>query len=108
MEAARHMRHASIAKAVVKSSQAKGSLEEKVVNSKMRMRNVKKKQKHHVNIHHAQYGELKYPADATRLKHIQVRMDAIILMMPTGWVSARRFTRTMAAYSSCVRPKKKE
>lgn len=54
METARHMRLASIAKAAVKSSQAKGNLVLTVVNSRMTMRKVKKKQKHQVNMHHAQ------------------------------------------------------
>lgn len=48
------MRHASMAKAVVKSSQAKGNLALTVVNSRMRIRRVKKKQKTQVNMHHAQ------------------------------------------------------
>lgn len=54
MEVVKHMRHDSIAKAAVKSSQTKGSLELRVVNSRMTMRKVKKKQKTQVNMHHPQ------------------------------------------------------
>lgn len=54
METARHMRLASIAKAAVKSSQARGNLVLTVVNSRMTIRKVKKKQKHQLNMHHAQ------------------------------------------------------
>lgn len=54
MEAIRHMRLASIAKAVVKSSQAKGNFVLTVLNSRMRIKRVKKKQKTQVNMHHAQ------------------------------------------------------
>lgn len=54
MEVVRHMRLASIAKAAVKSSQPKGNLVLTVVNSRMRMRKEKTKQKHQVNMHHAQ------------------------------------------------------
>lgn len=43
-----------MAKAAVKSSQAKGNLVLKVVNSRMRMRKVKKKQKVQLNMHHTQ------------------------------------------------------
>lgn len=102
MEADRHRRPASMAKAAVKSSQAKGTLELRVVNSKMRMQRVKKKQKHHVNMHHAQYGDETCPTVATRMKHMQVRIDAIIRMMPTGWVTECKSTWTMAGPDESV------
>ena len=53
-DAARHIRVASMAKAVVKSSQDTGTLALSVVNSKIRMTRVKKQQKDHVNMHQAQ------------------------------------------------------
>lgn len=102
MEAARHMRLASIAKAAVKSSQTKGNLVLTVVNSRMRMRKVKKKQKHQVNMHQAQYGDETFPTVATRLKDIQVRMAAIVRMIPTGWVSDRKSTPIMAGQDESV------
>lgn len=78
------MRLASIAKAVVKSSQPKGALVFSVVNSTMTMSKVTKQQKHQVNMHQDQYELATYPTDATRLKDMQVKMVARIRKMPTG------------------------
>lgn len=96
MEEERHMRPASMAKAVVKSSQAKGNLLLSVVNSRIRMRQVTKKQKHQVNMHHAQYGDETCPTVATRMKVRQVRTTEMVRSIPTGWVSERKSTVTIA------------
>lgn len=47
------------------------------------------------------------PTAATRLKHIQVRMVAIIRMMPTGWVTECRSTWAMAGQDESAWPSKK-
>lgn len=96
MDVERHSRLARIAWAAVKSSQAKGILVLTVVNSRMTIRSVKKQQKHQLNMHHAQYEEATCPADATRLKQMQARIVAIILIIPTGWVTDFKSTEAMA------------
>lgn len=83
------MRPASMGKAAVRSSQAKGNLLLSVVNSRIRISKVKKKQKHQVNMHHAQYGEEICPTVATRMKARQVRIVAMVRSMPAGWASER-------------------
>lgn len=100
MEVERHNRHARIAKAAVKSSQAKGNLVLTVVNSRMTIRSVKKQQKHQLNMHHAQYEDAMCPADATRLKQTQARTVVIIRTIPTGWVTDFKSTEAMAEEQS--------
>ncbi len=78
------IRQASMAKAVVKSLQDIGNLALKLVSSRINMRNVTQKQKHHENIHQIQKDTVVLPTDATRLKEIQVKITSSILTMPTG------------------------
>lgn len=89
------IRVASMAKAVVKSSQEMGNLALRLVNSRRRMRKVTQKQKHHVNIHHVQKEKVVWPTDATRLKVIKVKITSSILTMPTGAVSVFMSSVTM-------------
>lgn len=106
MEADRHIRLANIAKAAVLSFQSKGSLALTVENSRMRMRRVKKQQKHQVNMHHAQYGELSGFTDATRLKLMQVTMTVKIRIIPTGCVMDLTSTKTMIGWDESAGPRK--
>lgn len=85
-----------MAKAAVKSSQAKGNLLLSVVNSRTKISKVKKKQKHQVNMHHAQYGDEMCPTVATRMKVRQVRIVAMVRNMPTGWATEWKSMATIA------------
>jgi len=80
------IRVASIAKAMVKSSQDMGTLVFKLVNSRMRMRRVVKQQKHQQNMHQAQWDTLWFgtPDDAANAKQMQVRTTSSIRTMPIG------------------------
>lgn len=91
---------ASMANAVVKSSQEMGSLELRLVNSRTRIRMVTQKQKHHVNMHHVQKELVMWPTLATRLKVIQLKITSSIRMMPTGDTTALTFSATMTT-SGC-------
>lgn len=86
---------ASMANAVVKSSQEMDSLELRLVNSRTRIRMVTQKQKHHVNMHHVQKESVTRPTFATRLKVIQLKITSSIRMIPTGDTTAVTFSATM-------------
>lgn len=64
----------------------------------MRMKREKKQQKHQVNMHQSQCVESTWPAEATRLKEIQVRTTSNIRMIPTGRVRDLRSRFTMMRY----------
>lgn len=91
---------ASMANAVVKSSQEMGSLELRLVNSRTRIRMVMQKQKHHVNMHHVQKELMMWPTFATKLKVMQLKITSSIRMMPTGDTTALTFSATMTT-SGC-------
>ena len=93
--AALTIRVASMANAVVKSSQEMGSFELRLVNSRTRIRMVTQKQKHHVNMHHVQKESVRRTTSATRLKIIQLKITSSSRMMPTGDTTALTFTATM-------------
>lgn len=94
-EAANVISVASIANAVVKSSQEMGTFEWRLVNSMIRINRVMKQQKHQVNMHQAQYDELLCPTEATRLKMTHDSTTSNIRTMPTGTVSERVSSVTM-------------
>ena len=85
-----------MAKAVVKSSQDRGSRSLRRVSSRARMRSVVKQQKHQENMHQAQYESPTWPADAATLKETQESSTSSIRTTPTGTVSVCRSRETMA------------
>lgn len=91
---------ASMANAVVKSSQEMGSLELRLVNSRTRIRKVTQKQKHHVNMHHVQKESVRRATLATRLKVIQLKITSSTRTMPAGVTTALTFSATMTT-SAC-------
>lgn len=91
---------ASMANAVVKSSQEMGSLELRLVNSRTRIRRVTQKQKHHVNMHHVQKESVRRATLATRLKVTQLKITSSTRTMPTGITTALAFSVTMTT-SAC-------
>lgn len=91
-EAANIMSVASIANAVVKSSQEMGTFPWRLVNSRIRIKRVMKQQKHQVNMHQAQYDELLCPTEATRLKMTHDSTTSNIRTIPTGMVTERKLS----------------
>lgn len=94
------IRAASMANAVVKSSQEMGSLELRPVNSKTSIRKVVQKQRHHVNMHQVQKGSVLRPTFATRLKLMQLKITSSTRVTPTGDTTAATFSVSMTT-SGC-------
>lgn len=86
---------ASIANAVVKSSQEIRLFGLSSRNSRKSIISVTQKQKHQVNMHHVQKDSERLPTDATRLKETQVKITSRILTIPTGDISVPKFSVTM-------------